>query len=357
MILIDPVPEPSSLAGIARVLAGPLPEPDIAARDAALARQALLTKPPGSLGRLEGICTWLAQWQGRTDPVLERPQVLVFAGNHGMAVHGVSAYPVAVTAAMVENFRAGGAAVNQLSSLAGADFSVHPLKLESPTQDFTVAAAMSEADCLSAFLSGWRAVEPADLLCVGEMGIGNTTAAAALCAGLFGGSGADWVGPGTGVDASGLKRKSDVVDHGLTRHRAAAAGQPLQLLRRLGGREMAAMAGAILAARVRRIPVLLDGFVSCAAAAVLHAARPDGADRSGGLGHCLAAHVSAEPGHRRLLAQLGLDPLLDLQMRLGEASGAALALLLVRAALACHTGMATFAGAGVPEREEGKAVP
>lgn len=357
MIGVDPVPEPSSLAEIGRILAGPLPEPDIAARDGALARQALLTKPQGSLGRLEGMCTWLAQWQGRADPSVESPSVLVFAGNHGMAVHGVSAFPAAVTAAMVENFRAGGAAVNQLARLAGARFSVHALNLEQPTRDFTLAAAMSEAECLAAFLTGWRAVEPADLLCVGEMGIGNTTSAAALCAGLFGGAGADWVGPGTGVDAAGLKRKAAVVEQGLARHREAAGGQPLQLLRRLGGREMAAMAGAILAARARRIPVLLDGFVCGAAAAVLQAERPEGAVRSGALAHCLAAHVSAEPGHGRLLAHLGLAPLLDLQMRLGEASGAALAVLLARAALACHNGMATFADAGVPESEEGPAIP
>jgi len=337
-------PAPASMDEIADILAGELPAPDLGARDRAAAHQAQLTKPPGSLGRLEEICTWLAAWQARPEPRLAAPAVLVFAGNHGMAVHGVSAFPAAVTAAMVENFRAGGAAVNQLAGLAGARFAVHPLCLETPTEDFTRAPAMTDSECVAAFAAGWQAVAPADLLCLGEMGIANTTAAAALCAGLFGGDGVEWVGPGTGVDAAGLVRKAQVVDLALARHRAAAKGKPLELLRRLGGREIAAMAGAMTAARMQRIPVLLDGFVCCAAAAVLHA------QRGGILDHCLAGHVSAEPGHRRLLERIGAQPLLDLQMRLGEASGAVLAVLLVRAALACHDGMATFADAGVPGR-------
>lgn len=340
----QPVPaEPDSLEAAARLLRGPLPQPDAAAAARAAARQAQLTKPAGSLGRLEALCTWLAEWQGAAGPVAERPLVLVFAGNHGVAARGVSAYPAEVTAAMVANFRAGGAAVNQLAALAGARFEVHPLALERPVADICEAPAMSDAECAEAFAAGWRAVQGTDLLCVGEMGIGNTTAAAAVCAGLFGGSGSDWVGPGTGVDAEGLRRKAEAVDRALALHGPASGGDPLQVLRRLGGRELAAMAGAILAARWQRVPVLLDGFVCCAAAAVLQAAQPEA------LAHCQAGHASAEPGHRRLLARLGLAPLLELGMRLGEASGAATALLLVRAALACHHGMATFAEAAVPE--------
>lgn len=334
-------PPPAHLEAIGRLLDGPLPQGDPAARARVVARQAELTKPPGSLGRLEELCAWLAEWQGPDGPRAAAPLVLVFAGNHGVAGRGVSAFPAAVTAAMVANFRAGGAAVNQLAALAGARFAVHPLDLDRPVGDIAAGPAMSAADCAAAFAAGWRAVEGTDLLCVGEMGIANTTAAAAVCAGLYGGSGADWVGPGTGVDAAGLRRKAEAVDAALALHGDLAA-EPLQVLCRLGGREIAAMAGAILAARYRRIPVLLDGFVCCAAAAVLQAAQP------AALEHCRAGHVSAEPGHRRLLARLGLGPLLDLEMRLGEASGAVTALLLVRAALACHDGMATFADAAVP---------
>jgi len=311
---------------------------DAAAQDAA-ARQAQLTKPPGSLGRLEALAAWLARWQGRPMPVLEKVEALVFAGSHGVVVHGVSPYPADVTAQMVGNFNAGGAAINQLANLAGARLQVVPLALEQPTVDFTVAPALTEADFLAAVSAGFAAVRPGtDLLCLGEMGIGNTTAATALCAAQLGGGGAAWAGRGTGVDDAGLARKVAVVDAGLARH---APTDPLEAARCLGGRELAAILGATLAARHLCVPVLLDGFVCTAAAVPLARLSP------GGLDHCTAAHVSAEAAHGRLLAELGLTPLLDLGMRLGEGSGAALAVLVVRAALACHRGMATFAEAGV----------
>jgi nicotinate-nucleotide--dimethylbenzimidazole phosphoribosyltransferase len=256
----------------------------------------------------------------------------------------VSAYPAAVTAQMVANFAAGGAAINQLCRVASAALTVVPLDLDRSTADFCVRPAMTEAECVEALARGSAALAPdLDLVAVGEMGIGNTTSAAALCAALYGGEGASWAGPGTGLDAEGVARKAAVIDLALEHHQAALA-DPLEVLRRLGGREIAAMVGAILTARERRIPVLLDGVVAGAAAAVLHALAPDALD------HCQAAHRSAEPAHGRLLDKLGLRPLLDLDMRLGEASGAALAILLCRAALACHTGMATFADAGVSER-------
>ena len=318
---------------------------DAAAADAARARQACLTKPPGSLGRLEALAIWLAAWQGREPPVLARVGALVFAGNHGVAARGVSAYPAAVTAQMVANFSAGGAAINQLCRTAGADLSVVPLDLERPTADFCAGPAMSEAECLDAFDRGMAALASGlDLVAIGEMGIGNTTSAAAICAALYGGEALRWAGPGTGLDAEGVARKAAVIALALEHHRSAL-GDPLQVLRRLGGREIAAMAGAIFAARARRIPVLLDGLVAGAAAAVLHALAPDALD------HVQAAHRSAEPAHGRLLDKLGLRPLLDLDMRLGEASAAALAILLCRAALACHCGMATFADAGVSDRD------
>jgi nicotinate-nucleotide--dimethylbenzimidazole phosphoribosyltransferase len=318
-----------------------LPVGDAAAAAAATSREAELTKPPQSLGRLEQIIAWLAQWQGRHPPRLDRVDVLVFAGNHGVTAQGVSAYPAEVTAQMVANFAAGGAAINQLARVAGASLRVSALTLDQPTADFTLAPAMDEHAFLAAVDTGCTSVAAdADLVCLGEMGIGNTTAAAAIAAALFGGGGARWAGRGTGVDEQGLARKRAAIDAALVRH-ADARSDPLAVAAALGGRELAAILGATLAARRRRIPVLLDGFVCTAAVAPLWKLNIDA------LAHTLAAHVSGEAGHRMLLGELGLAPLLDLGMRLGEASGAAVAVLLIRAALACHTGMATFAEAQV----------
>jgi nicotinate-nucleotide--dimethylbenzimidazole phosphoribosyltransferase len=322
-----------------------LPAGDPAADAATAARDAQLTKPPGSLGRLEEAVAWLAHWQGRHPPRLDRVEVLVFAGNHGVTAQGVSAYPAAVTAQMVANFAAGGAAINQLARLAGAQLRVNALSLEQPTADFTLAPAMDERGFLAAVASGHAAVSPeADLICLGEMGIGNTTAAAAIATALFGGGGgARFAGRGTGVDAGGLARKQAAIQAALARH-ADVLGDPLQVAAALGGRELAAILGAALAARRRGIPVLLDGFVCTAAVAPLKKLNPRALD------HALAAHVSAEAGHHILLDELGLKPLLDLGMRLGEGSGAAVAVLVLRAALACHVGMATFAEAKVSDK-------
>jgi nicotinate-nucleotide--dimethylbenzimidazole phosphoribosyltransferase len=318
-----------------------LPEPDAAAIAAARARQSQLTKPPGSLGRLEDIACFFAGWQGRERPAIETGRAVVFAGNHGVAALGVSAFPAAVTAQMGANVRAGGAAINALAAAAGLSLEVVPLDLDRPTADFTAGPAMSEAECLAALNAGAAAVsDDLDLLVLGEMGIANSTAAAALAARSYGGTGTDWVGPGTGVDAAGVARKAEVVDRGLARHAAAQQGA-FETLRRVGGWETAAIAGAVLTARLKRVPVLLDGFICCAAVAPLAAAGPAILD------HCLAGHCSAEPGHRRLLGHFGLKPLLRLDMRLGEGSGAAGAVGIVRAALAAHDGMATFAEAGV----------
>ena len=319
------------------------PNGDEDAAQAAIARQAVLTKPPGSLGRLEEAAILLARWQAREKPALDRVHVLIFAGSHGVTARGVSAFPAEVTAQMVANFSAGGAAINQLAKQSGAILIVTPLEIERPTADFTQAPAMEEADFLTAVQTGFDAVpEGADLISLGEMGIGNTTAAAALAAALFGGRGADWVGRGTGVDDAGLSRKAEAVDAALACH-GEALSDPLEALRRVGGRELAAMFGAALAARQRRIPLLLDGFVCGSAVAPLARLGEDG------LAHAIAGHVSAEPGHRRLLGELGLKPLLDLDMRLGEGSGACLAINILRGALACHNGMATFAEAGVSD--------
>lgn len=317
-----------------------LSQPDMAARDAAAQRQGQLTKPPGSLGRLEDIAVFFAGWQGVERPRITRGRAVIFAGNHGVVARGVSAFPAEVTAQMVANFTAGGAAINALAAAAGLELSVVPLDLDRPTVDFTTGPAMSEAECLAALATGAEAVGDADLLVLGEMGIGNTTPAAALAAASFGGDAALWVGPGTGVDAQGLSRKAMAVTDGLTLHRAQLTSA-FEILRRLGGREIAAMAGAVLAARIKRIPVVLDGFIGTAAVAPLASANPNIT------AHCLSGHCSAEPGHTLLLARLGLEPILSLKMRLGEGSGAAVAVQVIRSALAAHDGMATFAEAGV----------
>jgi nicotinate-nucleotide--dimethylbenzimidazole phosphoribosyltransferase len=338
-------PNPPSFDEVRRVLRE-LPGPDQEAQTKVVQRQTELTKPPGSLGRLEEIAEWLAAWQGRASPRVERPRIAVFAGTHGVAARGVSAYPPEVTGQMVKNFLSGGAAINQLAGSIDADLRIYELDLDHPTDDFTKGPAMSETRAANAMAYGMMAAEPGiDVLCLGEMGIANTTTAATLSAALFGGTGADWAGPGTGVQGKALAHKIAVIDEALAHHRALITQRdPLALLAAVGGEELAAIAGAVLAARMGRIPVLLDGYACTAAAAVLHAI-----DRHA-LDHCLVAHRSAEPGHTRLLEAIGQRPLLDFDMRLGEASAAALAVPLLKAAAACHNGMATFAQAGVSSK-------
>ena len=315
------------------------PDADVAAIAAAQDRNGQLTKPPGALGRLEDLAIWFAGWQGNGRPSLNNPQVIVFAGNHGICAQGVSAFPPEVTEQMVANFEHGGAAINQLSKAFGAKMDVHALELDRPTADFTQSPAMTEAEVVAALAIGWAAVDPnADLLVTGEMGIGNTTSAAAVAAAVLGGTATDWTGRGTGVDDAGLMRKTAVVAQGLALHEIS---DPLEALRCLGGRELAAMAGAIAAARAHRIPVILDGFICSAAAATLFKAE------EGALDHCVAGHLSAEGAHENLLNALGKEPLLRLGLRLGEGSGAALAIGVLKGAVACHSGMVTFAEAGV----------
>ncbi|WP_069300219.1 nicotinate-nucleotide--dimethylbenzimidazole phosphoribosyltransferase [Neptunicoccus sediminis] len=317
--------------------------PDGSAIEAAQDRDSHLTKPPGALGRLEDLAIWYAGWRGDAAPRIENPQVVVFAGNHGVAARGVSAFPAEVTAQMVLNFQHGGAAINQLCASVGASLDVIALDLDTPTADFSAGPAMSEAETVSALATGWKAVDPAaDLFVAGEMGIGNTTSGAAICTALFGGSAADWVGRGTGVDDAGLTLKAQVVVEGLAAN-PQAKGNGLEALRCLGGRELAAMAGAIAAARFHKIPVIIDGFICTAAAACLETAC------KGALDHAVAGHQSREAGHVQVLQEIGKEPLLSLGLRLGEGSGAALAIGVLKAALDCHSGMATFAQAGVAD--------
>jgi len=324
-----------------RALLQSQPFADSAALEGASDRNGQLTKPPGALGRLEDLALWYASWKGDPRPSMDAPQVIIFAGNHGVTAQGVSAFPAEVTVQMVANFEHGGAAINQLSEAFGAKMTVHALELDRPTADFTKEPAMSEGECVAALLAGWNAVDPtADVLVTGEMGIGNTTSASAIGAALFGGSVDGWTGRGTGVDDAGLANKVRVVAEGLALHDLS---DPLEVLRCLGGRELAAMAGAIAAARAHRVPVILDGFICTAAAAVLEKAQ------AGALDHAVAGHLSAEGAHRQMLDALGKEPLLSLGLRLGEGSGGALALGVLKGAIACHSGMSTFAEAGVAE--------
>jgi nicotinate-nucleotide--dimethylbenzimidazole phosphoribosyltransferase len=321
-----------------------VPEGSEAAVAAVRQHDAQLTKPPGSLGRLEGLVEWLARWQGKAKPTLEDPMVAIFAGNHGVTDQGVSAFPREVTAQMVANFTEGGAAISQICAQHEFNLRVFELALELPTGDITRTVAMDDRTCAATVAYGMEAIAgKPDCLAIGEMGIGNTTVAAAIFAALYGGSGADWVGRGTGVDDAGLRRKADAVDRALERHKGNL-GDPLSILARVGGREIAAMLGALAAARHQKIPVIVDGFVATAAAAIAHAVNPSAID------HCLFGHVSAESAHGKVLERLGVTPLLDLGMRLGEGSGAALAMLMVKTALNLHTHMATFQSAGVSNK-------
>jgi nicotinate-nucleotide--dimethylbenzimidazole phosphoribosyltransferase len=327
-----------------RALIRDMPQADERSRREVMEREAQLIKPAGALGRMEEIVAHLAAWQHRAPPRIARPLVAIFAGSHGVVAKGVSAYPASVNRAMLASFSNGQAAINQLCKQFDIGLKVFDLAIDIPTADFTEEPALEEAACAATIAFGMEAIaNGTDLLCLGEMGIGNTSAAAAIYAALYGGEVAQWVGRGTGIDDAGHARKVAAVEAGLKRH-ASHLKDPLEVLRRLGGREIAAMLGAIIAARIERVPVILDGYVATSAAAVLHALDPDA------IAHCLSGHVAAEGAHRAVLDRLGLRPILDLGLRLGEGSGAALACGVVKAALACHTGMATFAEASVPEK-------
>lgn len=380
-------------------LQAPAAAVDLQAREAAISRQAELTKPLGSLGRLEDIAIQLAALQGREQPALEQVQIVVFAADHGVAGGGpgagVSAFPQAVTAQMIANMAAGGAAISVLARQIGAGIELvnlgtvapvppHPLirdaVIVAGTDNLAEGPAMSTEQLGRALAEGAAAVQRAraagaDLFIAGEMGIGNTTAATALTCALLGLPATDLVGPGTGLDRSGIERKRLLIDHALVRYRDqlkldglpltstaaprdASAGMPIKMtampiemtmsaLAQLGGFELAAMAGAYVACAQQRVPILVDGFISSAAALAACRICPSAAD------WMLLAHASAEPGHRAMVEAIGLRPLLDLGMRLGEGSGAAAAVPLLRLACALHAQMATFAEAGVAEKGSG----
>lgn len=337
----------------------PAPDEDCGAR--ARDRQNRLTKPPGSLGQLEQLAVTLAAQQGRDRPGVDRIRIVVFAADHGVCAEGVSAFPQAVTGQMIANFAAGGAAISVLARSLDAELevinlgTVEPPPVADGVVDETIAPgtanlarepAMSRDQLQAALAAGERAVERAvqadtELFIGGEMGIGNTTSAAALACALLGESPEALVGPGTGLDDQGLAHKMEVVRAAL--RRLGPEDDPLTLLAELGGFEIAALAGAFLAAGQRRLPVLVDGFI--VTAAVLAAVRIQPGLRA----WLHFAHGSAEPGHRRLLTALEAEPLLDLGMRLGEGSGAATAVPLLRAACDLHNRMARFEDAGVSD--------
>ena len=336
---------PTSLNEIRDLLCH-IPSSDEEAVAKLIERENQLTKPQGSLGRLEELTQWLARWQGTARPTLDHPRTAVFAGNHGIANQGVSAFPSTVTAQMVANFRHGGACVNQLVGQIDGDLTVYELDLNNPTADISQSPAMDDQRVSEALAFGMMAVEPGlDILALGEMGIGNTTAAAAICLALFGGKAQDWTGPGTGIDGDALTNKIHLVRQAVKTNQSAMT-DGLETLRCVGGLELAAICGAVIAARLARVPVLLDGFICTAAAACLYAME------SRLLDHCLVAHKSAEPGHAKLCAAIGQEPLFDLGMRLGEGSAATLSIQILRSALACHKGMATFEEAAVAGKND-----
>lgn len=331
-----------------------------ASREAAIARQAVLTKPAGSLGQLESIAIQLAAMQGTDAPSIQRPYIAIFAGDHGIASEGVSAFPQVVTGEMIRNFARGGAAISVLAKAQDALLHVYncgtayPIELLTGVTDRSIAAgtanflhqaAMTETQCSQALAIGKEAVENAlaqgcDLFIAGEMGIANTTPATAIASTLLSVDPAQITGRGTGIDDAALAHKIEVIRQGIERHQSALIS-PLSTLQHLGGFEIAAIAGAYIAAAQAGLPILVDGFISSAAALVAVKHNPSVRD------WMLFAHASAEPGHATMMQALAAKPLLDLGMRLGEGSGAGVAISLLRLACDLHNQMATFADAGV----------
>ncbi len=320
----------------ARSILSDLPEPDRRSTSAVAERARGVLRPAGALARLDDVACWLAAWQRSPEPVVARPAAVVFVADHGVVSEGVSAYPPEVTLSMLRALREGSATAAVMAESVGANLAVVDVGVGNPTGNLRREPALDADRFAESLEEGRKAIADldTDLLVVGEMGIGNTTAAAAVCATLFGGSTDAWCGTGTGLDDAGLARKVAVVED--ARQRAGPCAEPLEVLRQVGGAELVAIAGAVVEARRRSIPVLLDGYVTTAAVAPLEAQAP------GALDHCLAAHRSPEPGHGRLLEQLGKRPLLELDLRLGEGSGALAAVPLVRLAAASVTEVATF---------------
>jgi nicotinate-nucleotide--dimethylbenzimidazole phosphoribosyltransferase len=314
-----------------------LPTCDLAARDAVHARAAQILRPSGALAWLDETAAWVASWQRTAHPSVVKPSALIFAADHGVAAaSNVSAYPTGITEAMFGAYKQGRSTINAFARIAGATVEAIDVGVGKPTGDIRSEAAMDEERFDETIQIAFDAVArlDCDLLVLGEMGIGNTTASAAIAAALAGGETAAWVGRGTGVDDEGLARKRQAVQE--AQRRIAGITDPIEILREVGGAELAAIAAATLAARHRSIPVVLDGYVVTAAVLPLIFANPAALD------HCTVGHCSAEPGHRKLLERLDKRPLLDLDMRLGEGSGAMAAVPLIAMACAGVTEVPTF---------------
>lgn len=344
-------------------LTGPVASPNLKIRKKAEAHQAALTKPPGALGQLENIAIQLASLQSVEQPAVDNVHIIIFAADHGITIEGVSAFPQAVTAEMVKNFSNGGAAISVLAKEIGAKLEVLNLgtvnntgilkgvtnvKLGAGTANFAQQAAMTDEQLSHALEAGQQTAEQAkntgaQLYIGGEMGIGNTTAATALACVLLEEAAKTLTGPGTGLSADGVMLKTNVIEKAINLHKQHL-DSPLESLRRVGGFEIAALVGAYLSCAKIGLPVLIDGFISSSAALVAERICPGTRD------WFIYAHSSAEPGHRIVLEALNAKPLINLQMRLGEGSGAAVVVPLLRLACALHNNMATFAQAQVSEK-------
>jgi len=311
-----------------------VPGGDEEARLAAQARQAEIAVPSGELGRLSDLAIWLATWQGGSAPTAARPQIVVFASSHGVAKHGVSTYGWQETQTKIQTLTSGKGSVNQIAGTIGCGLRIIELAPEMPTPDIRTNAALSEPDCAATFAFGMEAVtETPDILGLGVVGAGATSAAAAVSLALYGGSAAFWAKSGSAVkEPDMLRAKAQAIDEALLHHRGKL-DDPLSILRRLGGRDLAAVAGAIIAARYQKIPVVLDGFVAAAGAAILHSIAPNSID------HCIAGSVTYRDSHHALLDRISKKPVLDLGLGLGDGSGAALCMASLKAAAACHNGI------------------
>ncbi len=316
-----------------------IPGPDLVANSKAVSREEKLYKPVGALGRLEEISQWVCKWQARYPPRIERPRICIFVGNNGVIESNFLSLSTEVTKQGITNFINGGAAANQLAEMVDAELRVYEMALEEPTRDFTLGPAMLEDECVRAISYGMTAVDDGlELLALGDLGITSNAPAATICYALIGGDVEDWIWSSSIYENTNIDRKTEIIINGCNMNEKDML-DPLNILRCVGGQEISAILGAIIAARFARTPVLLDGYASLAAALILFKLSPNLID------HCLVSHISSGTPVEKVSHKMGKEPLLNLNISLGEATGAVLAINIVRAALFCHN--------GIPEVDEG----